>query len=121
MADAGLTPPKATTKTSPMMGKVFDPDKADAYVDSFAIKGLEMGASLSLRAGAVSAGILVLFLLAWQLAVGGKAPVQQLDPEYAKLMGATATQGKSAIAEPPRGGREALAAHEDAILRPRPQ
>ena len=59
-----------------------------------------MGASLSLRAGAVSAGILVLFLLAWQLAVGGKAPVQQLDPEYAKLMGATATQGKSALPSP---------------------
>ncbi len=38
MADAGLTPPKATTKTFSVMGKVFDPDKADAYVDSFAIK-----------------------------------------------------------------------------------
>jgi len=59
-----------------------------------------MAASLSLRAGAVSAGILVLFLLAWQLAVAGKAPVQQLDPEYAKLMGATATQGKSALPSP---------------------
>jgi nitrate/nitrite transport system substrate-binding protein len=38
MAEAGLTPPKATTKTFSVMGKVFDPDKADAYVDSFAIK-----------------------------------------------------------------------------------
>ena len=38
MAEAGLTPPKATSKTFSVMGKVFDPDKAEDYVASFAIK-----------------------------------------------------------------------------------
>ena len=40
------------------------------------------------------------FLLAWHLATIGLAPTQQMDPEYAKLMGATATQGKSAMPGP---------------------
>jgi nitrate/nitrite transport system substrate-binding protein len=38
MKEVGLTPPAASTKTFSVMGKPFDPDKADAYVASFAIK-----------------------------------------------------------------------------------
>jgi nitrate/nitrite transport system permease protein len=56
--------------------------------------------SLTLRAAAVSVTLLLLFLLAWHLGTRGGGPVQQMDPEYAKLMGATATQGKSAMPGP---------------------
>jgi nitrate/nitrite transport system permease protein len=56
--------------------------------------------SLSLRAGIVSVLILVVFLGAWHIATSGTSAVQQMDPEYAKLMGLTATQGKSAMPGP---------------------
>lgn len=48
----------------------------------------------------VSLSILVAFLAGWQVAVGGLAPTAEMDPEYAKLMGATATTGKSAMPGP---------------------
>ncbi len=38
MKEVGLTPPEATSKTFSVMGKVFDPSKPEAYIDSFAIK-----------------------------------------------------------------------------------
>ena len=57
-------------------------------------------ASPRLRAALVSLLILVLFLGAWQIAVAGRASVGDMDPEYAKLMGATATQGTSAMPGP---------------------
>jgi nitrate/nitrite transport system substrate-binding protein len=38
MAEVGMTPPKESMKKFTVMGKEFDPLKADAYVDSFAIK-----------------------------------------------------------------------------------
>ena len=56
--------------------------------------------SPALAAGAVSALILVAFLMLWQFAVSGTGTVQDLDPEYAKLVGATASQGKSAMPGP---------------------
>lgn len=59
-----------------------------------------MKASLSLRAGIVSAAILVAFLLSWHIAVGGVSKTQAMDPEYAALMGASATTGKSAMPGP---------------------
>ncbi len=61
--------------------------------------------SLRLRAALVSLLILVAFLGAWQLAVGGIGATQAMDPEYAKLMGATATTGKSAMPGPLDVGR----------------
>ncbi len=64
-----------------------------------------MKASLRLRSGLVSLLILVAFLSAWQLAVGGTGTVQQMDPEYAKLMGQAATTGKSAMPGPLDVGR----------------
>jgi nitrate/nitrite transport system permease protein len=56
--------------------------------------------SLKFRAGVVSVLVFVTFVLTWHLAVRGTSAVQQMDPEYAKLMGATATQGKSAVPGP---------------------
>ena len=62
-----------------------------------------------LRAPLLSLLILAALLLAWQLAVGGTAPTgPAMDPEYAKLMGLTATAGKSAIPGPLEVGRAIL-------------
>jgi nitrate/nitrite transport system substrate-binding protein len=38
MAQAGLTPPKTTSKSFSVMGKVFDPAKPEEYLNSFKIK-----------------------------------------------------------------------------------
>jgi nitrate/nitrite transport system permease protein len=59
-----------------------------------------MTRSLTLRAALVSVVILVAFVAAWHLATRGTGQVAQMDPEYAKLMGATATHGKSAMPGP---------------------
>ncbi len=61
-----------------------------------------MTSSLALRASVVSLLLLAAFLGAWHLAVagGGGAAGPAMDPEYAKLMGITATQGKSAMPGP---------------------
>jgi nitrate/nitrite transport system permease protein len=55
---------------------------------------------MSVRAIVVSIAIFVAFILAWHVATQGSGPVAQMDPEYAKLMGATATHGKSAMPGP---------------------
>jgi len=57
-------------------------------------------ASLTGRAAVVSIALFAAFILAWYLATRGTGPTQNLDPEYAKLLGATATQGKSAMPGP---------------------
>ena len=59
-----------------------------------------MTSSLTFRAALVSAVLFIAFVLAWHLAVRGTTPTQAMDPEYAKLMGLTATQGKSAMPGP---------------------
>ena len=59
-----------------------------------------MTPSLNLRAGLVSLVIFVLFIGAWQLGVGGRGAVADVDPEYAKLLGQSATTGKSAMPGP---------------------
>jgi len=56
--------------------------------------------SLGLRATIVSLLIFAVFIGAWHLATRSTGGSQQMDPEYAKLMGATATQGKSAMPGP---------------------
>jgi nitrate/nitrite transport system permease protein len=55
---------------------------------------------LAMRAAIVSVAAFVVFVLAWHLATRGIGPVAKMDPEYAKLLGATATQGKSAMPGP---------------------
>jgi nitrate/nitrite transport system permease protein len=56
--------------------------------------------SISARAGILSVLILGIFLIAWHIATSGIGAVQQMDPEYAKLRGLNATQGKSAMPGP---------------------
>ena len=57
-------------------------------------------ASLTGRAAVVSLALLFSLLVGWHLATRGSGTVQRMDPEYAKLMGVTATQGKSAMPGP---------------------
>jgi nitrate/nitrite transport system permease protein len=59
-----------------------------------------MQRSLALRAALLSAVLFAAFVLGWHLGTRGTATVQQMDPDYAKLMGASATQGKSAMPGP---------------------
>jgi nitrate/nitrite transport system permease protein len=59
-----------------------------------------MQPSLGLRAAALSAALFVAFVLGWHLGTRGTGTVQPMDPAYAKLMGVTATQGKSAMPGP---------------------
>jgi nitrate/nitrite transport system permease protein len=55
---------------------------------------------LGLRAGLVSLALFALIVGAWHLATAGTGTAVKMDPAYAKLMGATATQGKSAMPGP---------------------
>ena len=55
---------------------------------------------LVIRAAALSVAILVVFLGLWQLSVMGSGPTTDMDPEYARLMGLTATTGVSAMPGP---------------------
>ena len=64
-----------------------------------------MTRSIEFRAAVVSLALLAGFLLFWHLAVSGSSGAQKMDPEYAKLMGITATQGKSAMPGPLDVGR----------------
>src|ERR1700736_173871 len=59
-----------------------------------------MQRSVALRAALLSAALFAAFVLGWHLGTRGTGTVQQMDPAYAKLMGATATQGKSAMPGP---------------------
>jgi nitrate/nitrite transport system permease protein len=59
-----------------------------------------MPISLTLRAAVVSLTLLAAILGVWHLAVSGTGSAAKMDPEYAKLMGVTATQGKSAMPGP---------------------
>jgi nitrate/nitrite transport system permease protein len=57
--------------------------------------------SLGARAALLSFAIFVVFILGWQIATSGTSNVPAgMDPEYAKLLGATATTGKSAMPTP---------------------
>jgi len=61
---------------------------------------MHMLSSLTLRASLVSVALLGAILGLWHVATMGSGPAVKMDPEYAKLMGATATQGKSAMPGP---------------------
>src|SRR6187551_649333 len=56
--------------------------------------------SLRFRAAVVSIALLAGFLGIWHLATRSTAATTTMSPEYAKLMGLTATQGKSAMPGP---------------------
>jgi nitrate/nitrite transport system permease protein len=55
---------------------------------------------LRVRAAIVSVALFVVFIAVWQIATRGGAAATNMSPEYARLMGATATQGKSAMPGP---------------------
>jgi len=55
---------------------------------------------MTLRAAVVSLLLFGLFIGVWHLATMGGGPAVTMDPEYAKLVGATASQGKSAMPGP---------------------
>jgi nitrate/nitrite transport system permease protein len=59
-----------------------------------------MFTSLNARATLVSLVIFVVFVIAWQIAVSGGGTAANVDPEYAKLIGASANSGKSAMPGP---------------------
>lgn len=59
-----------------------------------------MSSSLRFRAAIVSVAIFLAFIGAWHLATRSTSSVATMDPEYAKLMGLNATQGKSAMPGP---------------------
>ena len=59
-----------------------------------------MQRTLTLRAGILSLALLAVILLGWQVAVSGTAKTEAMDPEYAALMGQSATTGKSAMPGP---------------------
>ncbi|MDO8980357.1 MAG: nitrate ABC transporter permease [Afipia sp.] len=59
-----------------------------------------MSSSLRLRAAIVSIAIFLAFVGAWHLATRSTGSVAAMSPEYAKLMGLNATQGKSAMPGP---------------------
>jgi nitrate/nitrite transport system permease protein len=59
-----------------------------------------MTASLRVRAAIVSVALFMAFIGIWYLATRATASVASMSPEYARLMGATATQGKSAMPGP---------------------
>ncbi|MFH1557747.1 MAG: nitrate ABC transporter permease [Pseudomonadota bacterium] len=64
-----------------------------------------MSSTLTLRAALVSVLLLVTLLLVWQGSTAGfggagAGAASGMDPEYAKLMGLTATTGKSAVPSP---------------------
>ncbi len=56
--------------------------------------------SPTLRAGLLSAIILAAFIGLWWAATAGSGTAADMDPEYAKLMGAQVTQGTSAFPTP---------------------
>jgi nitrate/nitrite transport system permease protein len=59
---------------------------------------------LGLRAGLVSLALFALIVGVWHIATVGTGTAVKMDPEYAKLMGAAATQGKSAMPGPAEVG-----------------
>ncbi|HEY2137348.1 MAG TPA: nitrate ABC transporter permease [Xanthobacteraceae bacterium] len=67
-----------------------------------------MDKPLALRAAIVSLALLAAFLFGWQQATHGTAAVAKMTPEYARLMGATATQGVSAMPGPLEVGAKLL-------------
>src|SRR5258706_9762598 len=59
-----------------------------------------MGHFLALRAAVLSLLLFGLFVGTWHLATSGSGPAVPMNAEYAKLVGASASQGKSAMPGP---------------------
>src|SRR5881397_1916814 len=59
-----------------------------------------MSKLVTVQAAVLSLVIFALFIFLWHAGTSGSGPVAAMSPEYAKLMGLTATQGKSAMPGP---------------------
>jgi nitrate/nitrite transport system permease protein len=59
-----------------------------------------MLSSLTLRAALLSLALFGVLIGLWHIATMGSGPVVKMDPAYAKLLGAAAAQGKSAMPGP---------------------
>src|SRR5260221_4123064 len=59
-----------------------------------------MTRSLRLRAACVSIALFLAFIGFWHIATRGTGTVAAMTPEYARLKGLTATQGKAAMPGP---------------------
>jgi nitrate/nitrite transport system permease protein len=59
---------------------------------------------LGLRAGLASLALFASIIAVWHLATAGSGTALKVDPEYAKLIGAAAVQGKSAMPGPAEVG-----------------
>jgi nitrate/nitrite transport system permease protein len=59
-----------------------------------------MRSLIGLRAAVVSLLLFALFIAVWHLGTSTSGPAVNMDPEYAKLVGASASQGKSAMPGP---------------------
>ena len=63
-----------------------------------------MASSLTLRAALVSLALFGVVLGVWNIATSGAGPAATMGPEYARLMGATAREGRSAMPTPAEVG-----------------
>ena len=63
-----------------------------------------MASSLTLRAGLVSLALFGIVLGVWHIATSGAVPAVKMGPEYARLMGAAAREGRSAMPTPAEVG-----------------
>src|SRR4029078_13681654 len=59
-----------------------------------------MRSLIGLRAAVVSLPLFALFIAVWPLGTSTSGPEVNMDPEYAKLVGASASQGQSAMPGP---------------------
>ena len=64
--------------------------------------------SLGLRAGLVSLALFTLIVGIWHIATASTGTVVKMDPEYARLIGTAAIQGKSAMPAPAEVGAKIL-------------
>jgi nitrate/nitrite transport system permease protein len=63
-----------------------------------------VASSLTLRAGLVSLALFGVVLAVWQFATSGPGPAVKMGLEYARLMGAAAREGRSAMPPPAEVG-----------------
>ena len=120
MKEAGLTPPAATSKTFVVMGKTFDPDKPDEYLAVLRHQAVDLSHDAPrFRCGRASSRSCSSSpsSLSGTSRRSGSGPAQPMDPEYAKLMGATATAGQIGDAGPARRGGDDLGPPQGPLLR----
>src|SRR5262249_17498863 len=67
-------------------------------------EGGDVASFLTLRAGLISLALFGVVLGVWHIATSGTGPPVTMGPDYARLMGATAREGRSAMPTPAEVG-----------------